>query len=239
MLSMIVRLRHALIALALTASAAGAGTVRGTLRVPSGAQSVSPVTQAYAGQAASLPDPIPIVHGLVTDAVIWIEGIPASAESAMALPATRPQMAQKGQNFVPRVVSVTVGQAVDFPNFDPIFHNAFSVSPVRRFDLGKYPRGQSRKVIFNKTGVVQVFCDIHANMAGFIRVVPSRAVAEPDGFGDFAIANVPPGSYTLKVWHPDFPPLGRRIEVPVSGDLDLQVDYGAPRGATAQDGDHR
>src|SRR5256885_12305808 len=185
------------LALALLSSAAAASTVRGTLHLPPGAQTVSPVVQAYAGQAASLPDPIPIVHGLVTDAVIWIEGIPAPAESAMAAPAANLQMAQKGQNFVPRVVAVTVGQVVDFPNFDPIFHNAFSVSPVKRFDLGKYPRGQSKRVVFGKTGVVQVFCDIHANMAGYIRIVPSRALVMPDGFGDFALEGVPPGAYTL------------------------------------------
>ena len=229
------RLRLALVATALGWSAAHAGTVRGTLRVPPGLQSVSPVVQAYAGQATSLPDPIPIVHGLVTDAVIWIEGLPAAAESAMAAPAEKPQMAQKGQNFVPRVVAISVGQAVDFPNFDPIFHNAFSVSPARRFDLGKYPRGQSRAVVFNKVGVVQVFCDIHANMAGYIRVVPSRALAEPDGFGEFAVAGVPPGRYTLKVWHPDFPPLERRIEVPATGDLELQIDYGSAGAAVRDD----
>lgn len=232
------RIGYALFAIVLGSSSAHAGTVHGTLRVPVGTESVSPVVQAYAGQAASLPDPIPIVHGLVTDAVIWIEGLSAAAESTMAAPKTRPQMAQKGQNFVPRVVAVSVGQAVDFPNFDPIFHNAFSVSPVKRFDLGKYPRGQSRKVIFNKVGVVQVFCDIHANMAGFIRVVPSRALAEPDGFGEFAIDGVPPGTYTLKVWHPDYPPLERRIAVPESGDLEVLLDYQAPR-AMAQDSDRR
>ena len=182
------RIHLALLALALGASSANAGTVHGTLRVPPGSQTVAPVLQAYAGQAASLPDPTPIVHGLVTDAVIWSVGLPAAAESALAEQKARLQMAQKGQNFVPRVVPVSVGRSVDFPNFDPIFHNAFSVSPVKRFDLGKYPRGQSRKVVFSKTGVVQVFCDIHANMAGYVRVVPSRAVIMPDGFGEFAFA---------------------------------------------------
>lgn len=228
----------ALFAVAAFSSSAHAGAVHGTLRVPPGAQTVSPMMQPYAGQAASLPDPTPIVHGLVTDAVIWIEGIPAAAESSMATPKVRPQMAQKGQNFVPRVVAVTAGYAVDFPNFDPIFHNAFSVSPIKRFDLGKYPRGQSRKVIFNKAGVVQVFCDIHANMAGYVRVVPSRALVMPDGYGEFAIEGVPPGTYTLKVWHPDFPQMERKIEVPASGDLELQLDFGNARAAVQDDQRH-
>lgn len=232
------RIGCAVAAVAMGWSSAWAGTVHGTLRVPPGSQTVTPVVQAYAGQAASLPDPQPIVHGLVTDAVLWIEGLPAAAESSMAAPKVRPQMAQKGQNFVPRVVAVTAGQAVDFPNFDPIFHNAFSVSPIKRFDLGKYPRGQSRKVIFSKSGVVQVFCDIHANMAGFVRVVPSRAVAMPDGYGEFAIEGVPPGTYTLRVWHPDFPQMERKIQVPEGGDLEVQLDFGNARAAVQDDNRH-
>jgi plastocyanin len=223
--------RLTLASLILVATPSFGGTVRGTVRVPAGGGQARVVHQAYPGQAGSLPDPTPIVHGLVTDAVVWIEGLPAEAESAMARPSARPQMAQKNQNFVPRVLAVAAGETVDFPNFDPIFHNAFSVSPSKRFDLGKYPRGQSRKVRFPKPGVVQVFCDIHANMAAFIRVLPTRAFADPDGFGEFAIAGVPPGTYTMKVWHPDLPVLDRRITVPASGNLQVVIDYSAPRGS--------
>jgi hypothetical protein len=86
-------------------------------------------------------------------------------------------------------------------------------------------------VIFNKAGVVQVFCDIHANMAGFVRVVPSRALVMPDGSGAFELGDVPPGTYTLKIWHPDFAQLERKIEVPADGDLELQLDLGNARAA--------
>ncbi|HET9235128.1 MAG TPA: carboxypeptidase regulatory-like domain-containing protein, partial [Candidatus Eisenbacteria bacterium] len=80
------------------------------------------------------------------------------------------------------------------------FHNVFSLSPVRKFDLGRYPRGDSRVVTFDHPGVVQVFCDIHAEMIGYVVVLESRhyAVLGPDG--RYRITDVPPGTYEVGVW---------------------------------------
>src|SRR5262249_60604428 len=89
-------------------------------------------------------------RGLVTDAVLYLES--PAAEPAHAAATPHPKLAQKGQAFEPRVVVVAAGGTVDFPNLDPIYHNVFSVSPTRRFDLGKYPRGQSRSITFPKPG---------------------------------------------------------------------------------------
>jgi plastocyanin len=144
------------------ASPAAAGTIHGSVKVsPPPAQDAT--YRPYAGRASSLPAPARSPRGLVTDAVIYVEALPAGAGPPSHGPT--PQLAQRDQSFEPRVVVVAAGGTVGFPNFDPVYHNVFSVSPVRRFDLGKYPRGQSRSVMFPKPGLVNVFCDIHADMA--------------------------------------------------------------------------
>lgn len=195
------------------APVARAAVLRGTLAVPP-APPASRHLNAYPGQASAMASHKMSPRGAVTDAVLWFGHIPASADSALRLSApARPKLAQKDQCFMPRVVSVAVGGAVDFPNQDPIYHNVFSVSTVRRFDLGKYPRGHSRSVTFPRAGVVNVYCDIHSDMAAFVLVAPNPAYAQPAADGVFELPDVPAGRYTLHVWHPDFGTFEREVEL--------------------------
>ena len=90
---------------------------------------------------------------------------------------------------------------VEFPNSDRVYHNVFSLSKPRRFDLGRYPRGQSRSVVFDRPGVVRVFCEIHSHMSAFILVFAHRFFAVTDAEGRYRIEGVPPGSYTLALWN--------------------------------------
>lgn len=214
------------------AAAADAGVVHGVLRTP-GVMSVASVSSSgYSGSLHALPSADPTVNGRASDAVISVERVPASVETTLAHVPTTPRLAQKNQSFVPRVLPVAAGTTVQFPNFDPIFHNVFSVSPGKRFDLGKYPRGQSRRVRFDRPGLIQVYCDIHSNMAAYILVLPNAAFAQPDESGRFVLPDLPAGEYVVHVWHPDFPPLKRQIRVPEHGDLELDLGYGpAPRNA--------
>jgi len=175
----------------------------------------------YAGRASSLPSPERAPRGLVTDAVIYVDSL--AGEPGASTPATHPRLAQRGQAFDPRVVVVAVGGTVDFPNLDPIYHNVFSVSPPRRFDLGKYPRGQSRSITFAKPGQVNVFCDIHSDMAGFILVVPNRHWTRPAADGRFELPGLPAGRCRLRAWHPDYPARVFEVDVPASGDVTLDV----------------
>jgi plastocyanin len=146
-------------------------------------------------------------------------GTPAPADS------TGPHtLAQKDQRFAPRVLPITVGTTVDFPNFDPIFHNVFSVSPVRRFDLGKYAQGKSRRVEFDREGLVNVFCDIHSSMAAWILVLPHHVFAQPAADGTFRLPDLPPGHYRLMVWHPDLPTRQRDVDLPAAG-LSLELGW--------------
>src|SRR5215831_15090682 len=170
-----------------------AAVLRGELHIPSSAQRVETVSSPYAGQAGSLPHVPPIVHGAPADAVIYLDRIPASAESLLARTAGTPRLVQRDQSFDPRVLAVAVGTTVEFPNADPIFHNVFSVSPVKRFDLGRYPKGHSKRVTFDKPGLVNVYCEIHTNMAAYVLVLPHHAFAQPGADGAFALPDLPPG----------------------------------------------
>lgn len=201
-----------------------AGVIHGTVRVPA-LSSGSHTFQPYAGKASSLPGHARPPRGLVTDAVISIDAVPSDVAAALPEYRGARQLAQRDQSFVPRVVSVPVGTEVDFPNQDPIYHNVFSVSPPARFDLGKYPRGQSRRVRMAKAGLVKVFCDIHSDMAAFVVVLPNRAFVRPSEDGSFRLPELPPGRYTLSWWHPDFPGAKREVVVPASGDVNVDVAF--------------
>jgi len=206
------------------ATSAHAGVIRGSVRVPTlGANARS--FQPYAGKASSLPGHAQPARGRVTDAVLSIETLPAGIASALPEHKGPAQLAQRDQSFVPRVLSVAVGAEVDFPNLDPIYHNVFSVSPPARFDLGKYPRGQSRRVRMAKPGLVKVFCDIHSDMAAFVLVLPNRAFVRPGEDGAFRLPELPPGRYMLTWWHPDFPGGKREVVIPASADASVNVAF--------------
>jgi plastocyanin len=130
--------------------------------------------------------------------VAYIRDLPAGAapRSGAAL------LDQSGQRFVPRILAVLVGQQVEFRNSDNVFHNVFSYSPPKRFDLGRYPRGKSKTLTFHKQGLVQIFCDIHSHMRADVLVVPNEHFAYVGRDGTFGIEGVPPGIHKLTVWLP-------------------------------------
>ena len=108
---------------------------------------------------------------------------------------------QRNETFLPRVVAVPVGSEVEFPNDDPFYHNVFSLSRSKAFNLGRYPKGQTRVVRFDKPGIVKVFCDIHSHMSAAVMVLNHPWYAIPDDDGRFEIADVPTGDRELVAWH--------------------------------------
>ena len=119
----------------------------------------------------------------------------------MPVPPVRAEIRQVNENFVPRVVAVPVGSTVDFPNDDPIYHNVFSLSRTKTFDLGRYPKGKSAHVLFDKPGVVKVFCQIHSHMSATIMIFDHPWFAIPDEKGNFDLSGVPPGTRQITAWH--------------------------------------
>ena len=124
-----------------------------------------------------------------------------------------PAMTQKGERFIPHVLPILQGTTVGFPNEDEIFHNVFSLSGPRRFDLPKYPAGSSRSVNFPRAGVVNVFCHIHADMSAVVLVLDNPFFTKPGPDGRFALADVPPGDYVLVAWHERIKPVRQRVKV--------------------------
>ncbi len=148
-------------------------------------------------------------------AVVFLETAPRGAFEAP--PPGRAVLDQRNETFVPHVLAVTVGATVDFPNGDRVFHNVFSLSKAKRFDLGRYPRGSSRSVRFDRPGMVRVFCEIHSHMSAFVLVFAHRFFDTTDGSGRYRIEGVPPGIYTLAVWNEGEVRETRRVRVPAEG----------------------
>jgi len=129
-------------------------------------------------------------------AVIYLSGEPAPA----GVPDTV-EMATEGKKFLPRLVVVTRGSTVAFPNHDPFNHNVFSLSPEGPFDLGLYGRGEAKLLEFDRPGVIRVYCNVHAQMRGLVVVQETSLFTQPGSDGSFRLENVPPGEYVLHAWH--------------------------------------
>jgi plastocyanin len=155
--------------------------------------------------------------------VVYLERAPQGAFEVPP-PGVHASLDQRNQTFVPYVLAVTVGTTVDFPNRDRTYHNVFSLSKPKRFDLGRYPRGEARSVRFDQPGVVRVFCEIHSQMNAFILVFAHRYFATTDGEGRYRIEEVPPGAYTVAVWNDGEVRATRSVRVPEGGAVDLDFE---------------
>ena len=117
------------------------------------------------------------------------------------LPVTNATIMQKDEAFVPRVVAITRGSTVEFPNADPFFHNVFSLSRGASFDLGRYPNGATKSRLFTSAGLVKVYCHIHSHMTASILVFDHPYFRMPSAEGRFVIDDVPAGTHQISAWH--------------------------------------
>jgi plastocyanin len=166
------------------------------------------------------PDATPTNVNAFANVVLFLED---AASLRGAADAVLPVMRQHDERFTPHVLAVTAGTTVAFPNDDAIYHNVFSLSRTRTFDLGRYPKGESKSVRFGVPGVVQVFCHIHADMNGYILVLPNRYFTIPDSTGRFAIGGVPPGEYRLVAWHERIRPIVTTVRVDAGRTTTLEL----------------
>lgn len=130
-------------------------------------------------------------------------------------------MSQKNIMFMPHVLVVPLGASVSFPNLDRVRHHVYSFSGAKKFDLKLYGQDQTRSVLFDKTGLVSVGCNIHDAMQAFIYVVDTPYAAVTNAAGRVIIPNVPAGGMTVKIWNPAIRAAGNLLSqtatVPASG----------------------
>jgi plastocyanin len=148
-------------------------------------------------------------------AVVYLETAPAAALDARE--PGRARMDQRNETFLPHVLAVDTGAVVDFPNNDGTYHNVFSLSKAKRFDLGRYARGKSKSVRFDRPGIVRVFCDIHSHMSAFVLVFSHPFYATSDEDGRYRIDGIPPGTYTVSAWYEGAVRDTRTVAIPPQG----------------------
>jgi hypothetical protein len=193
------------------------GSIRGRVAVPVAPASLGRPTVAEPSTAPHAP----INRRRV---VVYLESAPRLAFGE--LPPGRARMDQRAEQFVPRILAITAGTTVDFPNNDKTFHNVFSLSRIRTFDLGRFAPGRTGSVRFDRPGIVPVFCDIHSHMSANVFVFSHPFYAVSDDEGRYEIDGVPPGTYTLMVWSEMGSAPARRVTVPDGGSVEADFQIG-------------
>ena len=163
-----------------------------------------------------------------SETLVYLDGIKGRHRPAKAT------IVMKGKEFRPRTLAIMAGASVEFPNEDPILHNAFSVSGENRFDLDLYKRPNSRSWTFHHPGIVRIYCNIHPQMSAVILVRdnPFFTRANPDG--SFLIEGVPSGRVALKAWHERGGETSVDITVPADGRVEAQLVLDASSFKRAQ-----
>ena len=177
------------------------------------------------------------VQGLRTpeNVMVYLTKAPSAAEG---LSKTELAMDQRNLEFIPHVLPVLVGSTVQFPNNDKVDHNIFSMSRTKKFNLGSYKPGENKTMVFDKPGIVEVRCDVHAEMAAYILVMKNPYFAVTDKKGHFEIpdpdylkqaglenvSGLPAGKYTVKTWHEKLKSQKQDVSVTDSGEVSIQLD---------------
>ena len=178
-----------ILAMVLAPAAVVGADIRGTIRIEAKGQALR------AGEASQ--------------AVVYFRPL---AKFEAPSPMTTAQMVTRRKEFVPRILPITPGTAVRFPNQDPILHNAFSSSGGNAFDTGVYGTGDGSEHVFTKPGLVNVYCNVHHSMAAYILVLDTPWFAQPDAQGNFLLSGVPDGPGDLVVYHDRTAPWSARID---------------------------
>jgi plastocyanin len=216
-----VRSRYLLLVLALglvAVSARAQAVIEGTVQLP------KPSYDRGLNQRYTTSADVALAPTNPPAAVVYLEGdFRAQAATAPKSPA---QVAQKNIAFAPDLLPVLVGTAVEFPNMDDTYHNVFSYSKIKRFDLGRYRKDEKpTTVVFDKPGAVTIHCEIHERMRGTILVLETPHFQKTDTAGRYRLEHLPAGNYVLKAWVAGDDVRQRPVELKAG--MTLHVDFPA------------
>jgi plastocyanin len=156
-----------------------------------------------------------------SEAVVYLAALPGQTAAA---PTEHAKVDQRNMKFEPHVLPVLVGTTVDFLNSDSVTHNVFTPDACAgKFNLGTWPRGQTKSHVFAKECAATILCMIHPEMEAFVVAVPSPYFTVTAADGSYTIAGVPDGNVTVKVWHPKLKPVEKAVTVhgPTTADFSL------------------
>jgi plastocyanin len=211
----------------LAAFGTSAGTITGTVRAQ-GKQGMGTDSSNGKYDSRQFKFVERVNYDEMHDFVVYIDG-PVGAKAAVPekpVQVVTQRVSQKGAVFVPHILPVMVGTTVEWPNNDSIYHNVFSMSETKPFDLGLYKSPQVKKVTFDKPGRVDVFCSIHTRMNCVVLVLENPYFANTNDKGRYAITNVPAGVYKLKAWGERLPSQTTEIRVPENGEAKADFTLG-------------
>lgn len=175
------------------------------------------LTSAVRVTAGDINGTVKVLGGKgLQNVVVYIQEVQGKTFAPPQKPAVLDQIRM---TFIPHVLPILVGTTVEFPNSDSTRHNVFSPSKTKRFNLGTYPAGVTKKLVFDRLGVVALLCNVHAEMSAFVLVLQNPNYAMPDKRGVYTIREVPAGSYKLVAWHERLKVKEREVEVPEKGQI--------------------
>lgn len=180
-------------------AAVNAAEIHGIVKRPPKLTSPGKAIRRYRGSGENMPESVTADCRCNPGLFSVVSLIPATPVEIKVMADTL-ELSQRAKTFEPSVMAVTVNSTVSFPNLDPFYHNVFSYSKTKRFDLGKYSESQTKFVTFDRPGIVQVFCEIHYSMRAYVHVLETNYFAVSDQNGNFSIPHVPKGDYVITVW---------------------------------------
>lgn len=202
---------------ALSGQSPDRGTITGHVKLTTRVRGTPLPSNVYQPRAVSNHEAVVIPE--IKNVVVYLKGVRFKG----TLPVSHQEIRQEHEAFVPRVVAVTRGSIVDFPNADPFFHNVFSLSSAASFDLGRYPMGRQKSATLSNAGLVKVYCHIHSHMSASILVLDHPYFTLPDLDGSFTIPNVPAGSYAIVGWHERIGERTSTVQVRPGGSTTIEI----------------